>query len=166
MFTAQRLNRGKIVRILNAEGVLGEGGKPWSRRMVHGVLSNPKYVGDLVGDRTSCILQTRRIRRPPAEWARKSKAFEPIISRKLFARAQVRLAEDSPVYVSRAEMVAALQRIYDQHGKVTFTLINETPRASLDGRVPARVRRPGGSLRRDRRDHETPTAKAMIGAER
>jgi DNA invertase Pin-like site-specific DNA recombinase len=144
MFTAQRLNRGKIVRILNAEGLLGEGGKPWSRRMVHGVLSNPKYVGDLVGDRTSCILQTRRIRRPPAEWARKSKAFEPIISRKLFARAQVRLAEDSPVYMSRAEMVAALRRIYDQHGKITFTLINETPGLPWTGAFRREFSAPAG----------------------
>ena len=127
MFTVDRLKRATIARILKAEGVLGEGGKPWSRRMVHGVLSNPKYVGDLVGNRTSTYLQSRPVRRHPSEWVRTPRAFEPIISRKVFAAAQERIQETSVVHMNRTEMVEVLRSIYDRHGKITRELIGKTP---------------------------------------
>jgi hypothetical protein len=111
MFTVDRIKRATIARILNAQGVVGEGGKPWSRRMVHDVLSNPKYVGDLVGNRTLVYLSSQPVRRDPSEWIRTPRAFEPIISRKVFAAAQERIHETSIVRVPRTEMVEALRRI-------------------------------------------------------
>jgi DNA invertase Pin-like site-specific DNA recombinase len=127
MFTADRIRRATIARILNKEGIPGEGGKPWSRRMVHGVLSNPKYVGDLVGNRTQCYLGARVVRRNPSQWVRAPRVFEPIISRQLFARAQQRIKETSEARLTRLEMLAALRKLHDRHGKITRQVIDDEP---------------------------------------
>jgi DNA invertase Pin-like site-specific DNA recombinase len=127
MFTIDLIRRGKIARILNAEGVPCEGGKTWTRRKVQGVLANPKYVGDLIGNKTKCYLQANRVHKDPSQWVRAPRAFEPIISRKLFARAQERIKATSEVYLARDEMVAALRRLHDRHGGITRKLIDDEP---------------------------------------
>jgi hypothetical protein len=52
-------------------------------------LTNPKYVGDSVWNRTSFKLKKARVRISPDMWIRADGAFEPIVERHLFDAAQV-----------------------------------------------------------------------------
>jgi DNA invertase Pin-like site-specific DNA recombinase len=134
MFTVGRLSRAEIARVLNTEGVPSVADRQWTHMMVTSVLTNPKYVGDLVGNRTVGFLNTPRMRRVETEWVRKPRAFKPIVSRALFDAAQKRLSDASYVQMTRAEMVEALRAIHDQHGKITRRLIDEAPGLPSSGK--------------------------------
>jgi DNA invertase Pin-like site-specific DNA recombinase len=134
MFVEAKLSRPKIARVLNAEGIGSEFGRPWTGPLVNGVLTNPKYLGDLVGNRTVNLLDTPRRRREESEWVRKPRAFEPIVSRKLFDAAQARAMERRVVSMSRAEMLDALGRIYERHGRITGALIDADPWLPCSGK--------------------------------
>lgn len=126
MFAVAGINRTRISAVLNAEGVLAEAGCQWSWQSVTQVLSNPKYVGDLVGFRTRAYLGARRERRQPSDWEWKRGAFEPIVSRRLFDTAK-RILDARPKRLTRDEMIEGLRRVYDQHGKLSCRLIDEAP---------------------------------------
>ncbi|MDP3495600.1 MAG: recombinase family protein, partial [Hyphomonadaceae bacterium] len=137
MFTVAGLRRPTIARILNAEGVLSESGRPWTFNTVHGVLVNPKYTGDLVGNRSKGFLDAPRTRNAAATWVRVPGAFEPIISRRLFEAAALVLDAQRPVELTREQMVVALQQLFKRHGKLTGRVIDDTPGLPCSGRFRA-----------------------------
>lgn len=115
-----------VARLLNAEGVKADGGKLWTALRVHGVLTNRKYVGDLEFLKSASQLGERRWRTKPSDWQIAAGAFKPIVSRKLFQAAGQAMAQRQ-VLLSTEEMLAALRRLKETHGKITRKLINETP---------------------------------------
>lgn len=119
MFVNTGLTRTEICRVLNAEHRLSECGRPWTEPMVTQVLSNRKYVGDLVVNRSTRRLGTVRVPKAEREWFVLPGAFERIVERRLFHAAQKRLPM-TPKSMSTAEMIAAAQRLYDANGKISF----------------------------------------------
>lgn len=64
--------------------------KEWTRAAMLRLLTNPAYLGDVVWGRM-LLEPGRRSQRSPNDWYGKRDAHEPIISRELFAAAQIRL---------------------------------------------------------------------------
>ena len=54
-----------IAAALNEEGNVTDLKRPWTRGTVHQVLTNEKYVGNNLYNRTSFKLQKKRVANPP-----------------------------------------------------------------------------------------------------
>src|SRR5262249_32111398 len=63
---------------LNRRGVPTERGRPWTRQGVLGIVTNEKYIGNLIFNRTSAKLRGPRVRNPKEQWLRTDGAFRAI----------------------------------------------------------------------------------------
>src|SRR6185437_16384637 len=70
----------EIADELNASGLLTDRNRDWTRGTVHQVLTNEKYVGNNVYNRTSFKLKQRHVRNDPQMWVRRDGAFQAVIS--------------------------------------------------------------------------------------
>ena len=70
----------EIATQLNARGVNTNFGRQWTRGTVCEVLTNEKYVGNNLFNRTSGKMKSKAKPNPESEWVRKERAFEPIRS--------------------------------------------------------------------------------------
>jgi hypothetical protein len=61
--------------------------------MIHVVLKNENYVGNLVYNRTSRRLGQKLVKNPLHLWIRGAAAIDPVVDQSLFARAQKIMAE-------------------------------------------------------------------------
>lgn len=113
-----------IARQLNAEGVLTDLGRPWTRGTIHQILTNEKYIGGNVYNRISFKLKQRRVRNQPEHWIRRSDAFEAIVPAELFVTAQGLIKARSRRF-SDAELLERLQQLYRQRGFLSAILIDE-----------------------------------------
>ena len=78
-----------IARELNRRGILRYG-KPWLATNVFKLVTNPKYAGCNVWNRSSQRLQTKRVRNVAQQWITKPGAFKPIVSEETFEQSQLR----------------------------------------------------------------------------
>jgi len=117
-----KFSEAAIARMLNAEGVASEFGRPWTFSMVNSVLTNLKYVGTLAYNRRSSKLSARRQHNPGAEWVRHLDALPAIVAPELFAWAQEERARRNRRYTA-PELLALLRDCHERHGRVTATVI-------------------------------------------
>lgn len=86
------VNEGKveleIAGVLNAQGILTDFGRAWTRGTVHQLLTNEKYIGNNVYHRTSFKLKKKHVVNPQEKWIRADAVFEGIIEPTLFYAAQ------------------------------------------------------------------------------
>src|SRR5512137_1400939 len=75
-----------IAGALNAQGLLTDFGRAWTRGTVHQVLTNEKYVGNNVYHRTSFKLKRKHVVNPPDKWIRADGVFEGIVDPEVFLR--------------------------------------------------------------------------------
>jgi hypothetical protein len=73
-------------------------GRSWSSISVRELLSNEKYLGTCVYNRTSKKLGAKWRRNPHQEWVRKPGAFDAIVSLDRFEAAQAQLKENASFY--------------------------------------------------------------------
>ncbi len=71
----------EIAAELNARGLVTDLGRPWTRGTVHQVLTNEKYIGNNVYNRTSFKLKKKHVQNPPDMWFRAEGAFEAVVNR-------------------------------------------------------------------------------------
>jgi DNA invertase Pin-like site-specific DNA recombinase len=64
---------------LNEEGVTTDLDRPWTPSSVRTVLTNEKYIGNNVYNRSSFKLKKLHVENPPGMWVRKEGAFEGIV---------------------------------------------------------------------------------------
>ncbi|CAA9373615.1 MAG: Recombinase, partial [uncultured Phycisphaerae bacterium] len=83
----------EIARDLQARGEPTGSGRPWTRGMVHEILTNEKYVGDNVYNRVSFKPKRKRVRNPPAMWVRHDGAFDAVVDPQSFFTARGILQE-------------------------------------------------------------------------
>ena len=74
----------EIAGRLNNSGFKTDLGRPWTRATVHEVLTNEKYIGNNVYNRTSFKLKKLRVANTPEMWIRKENAFSPIVPSEVF----------------------------------------------------------------------------------
>ncbi|MHB8267450.1 recombinase family protein [Bradyrhizobium sp.] len=100
-----------IARTLNAQGIPNEFGRAWTAMVVRGLLSNEKYIGNAVYNRTSRKLDKNWRRNPRAEWVRGVGAYEAIVSPRRFQQAQRQLKENARISTDN-EMLDVLSALW------------------------------------------------------
>ncbi len=125
MFTLKGQSEREIAAELNGEGHVTDLGRPWSRGTVRQVLTNEKYVGKNVFNRTSFKLKMQRVRNPPSEWVRAEGAFEPIVDPDFFSAAQRIIQERCKRYSDEA-LLERLTSLFSDRGQLSGLIIDET----------------------------------------
>jgi DNA invertase Pin-like site-specific DNA recombinase len=115
----------EIATDLTRSGILAERGRPWTRGMVHQVLTNEKYIGHNVYNRVSFKLKKKRVRNPPEMWVRRNAAFDAIVDDADFAAAQAIILERHR-RLSDFDFLEQLRRLAHEHGRLSGLLIDET----------------------------------------
>lgn len=123
-FVTEGRGEAEIAAILNARGVRTDFGRDWTRSTVHQVLTNEKYIGNNVYHRTSFKLKRRHVRNPPDQWVRTEGAWPGVVEPAVFHAAQGIILARSRRFTD-SEMLAALKGIFENHGKITGTMIDE-----------------------------------------
>ena len=125
LFTEQSLSESEIADRLNAEGLKTDLGRPWTRGVVRQILTNEKYIGHNVFNRTSFKLKQRRVKNTRDMWVRADDAFEPIVPAEMFHIAQGIIRERSR-RLSDDDMIARLEKLYKRYGYLSGLVIDET----------------------------------------
>lgn len=124
-FVEEGRSEREIADRLNANGVLTDLDRPWTRGTVHQVLINEKYIGNNVWNRYSFKLKQQRIRNEPAQWVRSDAAFQPIVSQLLFVAAQ-EIIQTRSYRMPDQEMLRRLKGLYEQRGYLSGLVIDES----------------------------------------
>ena len=122
MYVNQNMTQTGIAKALNDRGVQGELGKRWNLSLVKTLLTNEKYIGNLVFNRRSFKLKSRLKINEASDLIRRVGAFPGIVPRALFLAAQEqRIARRrSP---SDEELLFGLHHVLSQYGKVNTKLM-------------------------------------------
>lgn len=123
MCVDEGLSTGLIAMRLNEEAVPSPGGKSWSGERVREILTNPKYVGDLLTQRRTAPLGGSRRAAPADDWITAKGAGPALVARTMFNKAQAALR------VSRAPddaaLLEALKPVAELHGVVSEPRLKE-----------------------------------------
>jgi DNA invertase Pin-like site-specific DNA recombinase len=124
-FVRDGLSEFEIAKQLNDRGILTDLKRPWTRGSIQQILTNEKYIGHNVYNRSSFKLKQKRVKNAPEMWIRRNNAFEPIVESQLFYQAQGILLERSRRF-SDEEMLDRLKHLYQRHGRLSGILIDDT----------------------------------------
>jgi len=114
----------EIAALLNAQGMLTDFGRAWTKGTVHQILTNEKYIGNNVYHRTSFKLKRKHVTNPPDQWIRRDGAFQGIVAPDLFFKArEIILARSQRL--SDEEMLEGLREVLRQHGRISGMIIDE-----------------------------------------
>ena len=125
LFTTEQQTEAEIAAMLNNEDVPAEAGRNWTRGTVHELLTNEKYVGNNLYNRTSAKLQRPRVVNKPTEWVRCNNAYQPVVDAEIFAKAQAIINERDHRYTDD-ELLQRLRDLLTRHGMLSGLIINET----------------------------------------
>ena len=114
----------EIADTLNSESLRTDRNRSWTRGTVHQVLTNEKYVGDNVYNRTSFKLKRRRVRNPPDMWIRSNGAFASIVQPTLFEAVR-RIVHDRARRFSNEELLDRLATLLKAMGWLSGLIIDE-----------------------------------------
>lgn len=134
-FTNDGKQEREIAQLLNDRGVLTDLGRLWSRGTVHQVLTNEKYIGNNVYNRTSFKLKRKHVRNPSQMWVRSDGVFQSIVSQQQFFVARGIVLERNRRF-SNEELLEQLRQLISQHATISSHLID-----SADGMPSASVYR-------------------------
>jgi DNA invertase Pin-like site-specific DNA recombinase len=126
LFIDQKATLVEIASKLNARGLLNGVGLAWKSANVRDLLSNEKYIGSSLYNRTSKKLGASWRRNPPGQWIRKRGAFEPIVSVEQFCRAQRQLRDNATAYTLN-EMLDYLTATWCKSKHLTRAIIDSSP---------------------------------------
>ena len=125
LFVNTGMTERAIADTLNAEGIWTDLGRPWTSSTIHQVLTNEKYIGNNVYNRTSQKLKSKkRIINSPDMYIRADGVFEAIVATELFVAAQQIIQTRTRRY-SDDELVSQLREILEKHGRLSALIIDE-----------------------------------------
>jgi DNA invertase Pin-like site-specific DNA recombinase len=125
MYIDQSLLEREIAKKLNEEGVPWSESRPWTRMCIRHILTNPKYIGVSVYNRTSFKLHKNKIRNPRNEWIWRAGAFEAIVSERRFEQARI-IATSRVRSVSTQHLLDSLRVLIKREGRLSERLIEST----------------------------------------
>jgi DNA invertase Pin-like site-specific DNA recombinase len=125
LFATELRTEAQIATILNNDNLPAEEGRPWTRSTIHELLTNEKYIGNNLYNRTSTKLQRPRVVNNPTEWVRCNSAYEPIVDAESFAKAQA-IINERDHRLTDAELLQRLRDLLARHGVLSGLIINET----------------------------------------
>ncbi len=122
----EELSFREIADRLNEAGVATDLDKPWTPGTVRTIVTNEKYIGNNVYNRSSFKLKKLHVDNPPEMWVRKEGAFEGIVPLEMFLTAQEIITARS-ARLSDEELLDHLKRLYADAGQLSGVLIDQTP---------------------------------------
>ena len=126
MFIYEKLSYPAMITRLNAEGPCPSAAN-WTRGILHGILTNRKYMGDNVYHMSTTTLRTPRVVVPQDQWFIHKRAFQGLVSPRLFRHAQAeaqRRFGKYPKEYMKQKLLALLKR----KGRLSFSIINSDPK--------------------------------------
>ena len=113
-----------IAERLNEQNIPAENGTLWTRAKIHQILTNEKYIGNNIYNKTSSKLKSRLVKNPKNEWVRCDKAYKPIISKKKYNKAQ-EIIQLRSVHLANDELLEKLKQKLESNGKLSGFIIDE-----------------------------------------
>ncbi|WP_076738037.1 recombinase family protein [Cronobacter sakazakii] len=113
-----------IAERLNEQNIPAENGTLWTRAKIHQILTNKKYIGNNIYNKTSSKLKSRLVKNPKNEWVRCDKAYKPIISKKKYNKAQ-EIIQLRSVHLTNEELLEMLKQKLESNGKLSGFIIDE-----------------------------------------
>jgi DNA invertase Pin-like site-specific DNA recombinase len=123
-FTQEGSGEATIAALLNSRGILTDLGRPWTRAVIHRILTSPKYAGANVFNRRSFKLKHKRVSNPPDMWIRLDNAFTPLISAEQFAHS-LAIVQRRDAYLSDEQLLDRLRLLLSRIGSLSAVLIDE-----------------------------------------
>lgn len=114
-----------IAHRLNEAGVATDLDRAWTSSTVRTVLTNEKYIGNNVYNRSSFKLKQLHVDNPPDMWVRRESAFEGVVPLEMFLAAQEIVAARS-ARLSDEQLLDHLKRLYADTGQLSGGLIDRT----------------------------------------
>jgi DNA invertase Pin-like site-specific DNA recombinase len=152
-FADERRSPECIAARLNREGIPYLRGATWKSNTLRILLQDPHYIGTQVWGRTTAYLSTPVQRLPFQRWAICTEAFQPIISKELYLRAQQTFANFT-IRLTDEQLLERLRLTLKKHGRLTGRIIDKS---RLCPGATAYHRRFGGLLRSyERLGYDTP----------
>ncbi|WOE33930.1 recombinase family protein [Acinetobacter baumannii] len=124
-FIHENISERQIAHRLNEQNIKTDFDREWTKHTVHEVLTNPKYIGHNIFNRTSNKLKKNHVRNPPEQWIKKDDAFEAIVPVEKFYMAQGMILERSRRYTDH-ELLDLLRNLFQKHGYLSGLIINES----------------------------------------
>lgn len=124
LFLNEGITERNIADILNNKKIVSETGRPWTRGVVHQILTNEKYIGNNVFNRTSFKLKIKHEQNDPADWVRKDGAFQAIVSLERFLKVRS-IIEARSKHIDDTQMLKMLQDVLDKEGFLSGIIIDE-----------------------------------------
>ena len=125
MFVMEGKKEGEIAHLLGRAETPSESGRPWTRSMVHQILTNEKYIGNNVYNRRSFKLKKDRVVNPPELWVRHNDAFDAIVDVESFFTVKGIIQERHRTFTD-ADMIDWLKRLHVANGRLSAHLIDTT----------------------------------------
>jgi len=122
-FTARGRREADIAADLNAQEIATDLGRPWTRSTIHQVLTNEKYVGNNVYNRTSFKLKRKHVKNTPDMWVRADGVFPALVSHEAFYMAQG-IIQERCRRLSDEDMLARLKALMHRHASLSSHLID------------------------------------------
>ncbi len=113
-----------IAERLNEQNIPAENGTLWTRAKIHQILTNEKYIGNNIYNKTSSKLKSRLVKNPKNEWVRCDKAYKPIISKKKYNKAQ-EIIQLRSVHLTNEELLEKLKQKLESNGRLSGFIIDE-----------------------------------------
>ncbi|HCI9654585.1 recombinase family protein [Enterobacter hormaechei] len=113
-----------IAERLNEQNIPAENGTLWTRAKIHQILTNEKYIGNNIYNKTSSKLKSRLVKNPKNEWVRCDKAYKPIITKKKYNKAQ-EIIQLRSVHLTNEELLEKLKQKLESNGKLSGFIIDE-----------------------------------------
>lgn len=125
-FTVDERQEQSIAEGLNRDGIPSPGGRTWDAAKVRDILTDERYMGTMVYNRTTQKLKTPSRANPKEKWVRTPNSFERMIEPETFARAQQIFAERARMYTP-AYMLEKLETLFQSHGILRPSLVRAAP---------------------------------------
>jgi len=124
-FIDEGLVEPEIAGRLNGMKIRTDLDRAWTRATVHEVLTNEKYIGHNIYNRTSFKLKKLRVVNTPDMWIKKEGAFDSIVPPDVFYTAQGIIRARARRYTNE-ELIERLRALYQNRGFLSALIIDET----------------------------------------
>lgn len=121
-YLTPRMTFSRIARALNADGIAAERGALWTIQRVRTVLTNPKYVGDLLYGRWVSVLGKGLMPVDPSLWRITRDAVPIVVTRPLFDAVQAQIAIRRRGVDAEATL-EELRKLLARHGYLSNALV-------------------------------------------
>jgi len=123
LYTAYGWTDSEIARQLQCEGHPTHLGHAWDNCTVRRILTNPRYCGEIVYNRTTRRLKGKMQANPQTAWIRCTGAVAPMVDRTTFDQAQ-EIRRRRATGPDRERVLRKMRAVFKRHGAINAKLCN------------------------------------------